>query len=315
MLNSGAKPRIVFFGNERIATAINTKTPILQMLVADNYQVVAIVANNNETRSRKIRILEIEDIANEHTIPFYKPEKLNDIRDVLIELRADIGILVAYGKMVPQDIIDIFPHGIVNIHPSLLPKHRGSTPIESVILTGEHETGVALMQIAKEMDAGPVFAVNKLALAGNETKQELADILDILGSKMLQDMLPGILSGELLAQQQDHSEATYDALIQKSDGTLDFTKSAEQLEREVRAFIEWPKSRTIIAGKDVIVTKAHVERSDEYRNAGSPGTVFQHAKQLCVQTSDGVLVIEKLKPTGKSEMDSRAFLSGYAQNL
>lgn len=311
MPNSGAKTRIVFFGNERIATAVSTNAPILRMLIANGYDVAAIVANNNETISRKSRMLEIEDIANEHGIPFYKPEKLSDMRGMLVELHPDIGVLVAYGKMVPQEIIDIFPHGIVNIHPSLLPKHRGSTPIESVILNGESETGVSLMQIVSEMDAGPVFAVTKIPLRGDETKQELADSLASIGSKMLQDMLPGIISGDILPQGQNHTEATYDPLIQKTGGELDFEKPAAELEREIRAFAGWPKSHTNIAGREVVITSAHVELGSKL----PVGTVFANEKKLCIQTIDGLLVIDSLKPASKPDMPATAFLAGYGRLL
>lgn len=314
--NSGTKPRIVFFGNERIATAASTKNPTLRMLIAANYPVVAVVANNHEAVSRKSRTLEVEDIANEHGIPFYRPEKLSTIRDELASLRADVAVLVAYGKMVPQEIINLFPRGIVNIHPSLLPKHRGSTPIESVILSGEAETGVSLMQIVQEMDAGPVYAVTTLPLRGDETKQALADTLATIGAKMLQEMLPGIISGDILPQEQNHTEASYDQLIHKADGLLDFNKSAVQLEREIRAFAEWPKSRTTIAGKEVIITKAHVLSHSEVQGIELVvGRPFTYEKQLCIPTKKDMLVIDALKPNGKSEMPATAFLAGYGKDL
>lgn len=314
--NSGAKPRIVFFGNERIATAVHTTNPILRMLIASRYDVVAVVANSHEVISRKSRTLEIEDIASDNDIPFYKPERLSAIRDELANLHADIGVLVAYGKMVPQEIIDLFPHGIVNIHPSLLPKHRGSTPIESVILNGEPETGVSLMQLVYEMDAGPVFAITKLALTGNETKQDLADTLSAIGSEMLQDMLPSIITGDAVPQNQEHAKASYDQLIQKNDGILDFEKSAVQLEREIRAYLDWPKSRTTIAGKDIVVTKAHVlSHSDIQGTELVTGKPFIYQKQLCIPTTKDILVIDALKPAGKSEMPASAFLAGYGKKL
>lgn len=313
--NSGAKTRVVFFGNERIATAASTTAPILRILIADGYDVALIVANDNETISRKSRMLEVESIADEYNIPFSKPEKLSDIQDMVADLHADIGVLVAYGKIIPQSIIDIFPHGIVNIHPSLLPKHRGSTPIESTILNGELETGVALMQIAKEMDAGPIFAIRHVGLTSSETKQSLADSLDTLGAELLHDTLPGIISGEVLPRDQNHNEATYDPQISRRDGLLDFRKPALQLEREIRAYSDWPKSHTVIAGKDVVITKVHVETLNEYSASDEIGKVSQHAKQLCIQTSQGALVIDMLKPAGKTEMSGGAFLSGYGKNI
>jgi methionyl-tRNA formyltransferase len=151
--------KIVFFGNERLATGVTTTAPTLQALIDAGYEVCAlVVAQNQSGASRKARKLEVAEIAEQHGIPVLVPAKLDDIAGQLKDYGAEIGILVAFGKIVPQAILDIFPHGIINIHPSLLPKHRGSTPIESAILFGENETGVSLMQLVQKMDAGPVYA-------------------------------------------------------------------------------------------------------------------------------------------------------------
>jgi methionyl-tRNA formyltransferase len=216
--------------------------------------------------------------------------------------------LVAYGKIVPQSVIDIFPRGIVNIHPSLLPKHRGPTPLESVILSGESETGVSIMELAKEMDAGPVFHQCIVALEGRETKQALADKLLDIGAQHLIEQLPAILDGSLGPKPQEDSKATYDKLIGKSDGSIDWNKPALALEREIRAYAVWPQSRTEMGEHEVIITAAHAVKALE---DAQPGTIWHDAHELHVHTGDGVLVIDRLKPTGKGEMDVAAFLAGY----
>jgi methionyl-tRNA formyltransferase len=197
-------------------------------------------------------------------------------------------------------------HGIINIHPSLLPKHRGPIPIESVILGGETKTGVSIMQLVKEMDAGPVYGHAELELQGDETKQALADQLVEIGGQMIVELLPGILDGSLVAVPQTEENATYDELISKADSLLDFTKPAVRLEREVRAFLEWPKSRTKIGEKDVVVTKAHVIDGN-----GKPGELWRDGKEFGFYTSGGIFVIDTLKPAGKGEMTAQAFLAGY----
>jgi len=308
---------IVFFGNERIATGVTTDTPILRSLLEQNYTIVAVVANYERSKSRNNRDLEVAKLAEEHRIPVLLPEKLSEIREQLSDFNAVAGILVAYGKIIPQSIIDIFPKGIINIHPSILPKHRGPTPLESAILNGDTETGVSIMQLAKEMDAGPVYSQSTLPLRGNETKQELADTLLDISQAMLTELLPGILSGAVVAAPQDDSQATYDQRIAKEAALLDFTKTALQLEREIRAYAEWPKSRTTIGDKEVVITKAHVVselRAESAEQNQVPGKIWKNSKQFGFYTTSGILAIDSLKPAGKVEMSAQAFLAGYVVN-
>ncbi len=226
---------------------MTTTCPALQSLIAAGYDVSAIVSNYAESQSRNLRALEVSSVAEQYDIPVLLPKRLLDIKPQLEVLHASVGILVAYGKIVPQEIIDIFPHGIINIHPSLLPLHRGPTPVESAILEGASETGVSLMRLVRAMDAGPIFAQTKITLSGKETKQILASRLLDAGKELLIRHLPAILSGDLDPKDQDDSAATYDKLIQKGDGLIDWLKPAEQLEHEVRAFTGWPQSRYVIS--------------------------------------------------------------------
>lgn len=297
---------IIFFGNERLATGLGTEALTLRALLENGYNVAAVVANYTPANSRNSRELEVATIAKEHNIPVLLPDRLKSIKDQLVEYNPTIGMLVAYGKIIPQEIIDIFPRGIINLHPSLLPKHRGPTPIESVILQGETKTGVSIMQLAKEMDAGPIFAQAEIELSGTEAKSELAANLLELGSTMIVELLPDILNDTAAALPQDESAATYDQLISKDAGLIDWHKPAEQLEREVRAFIEWPKSRTTLGTTEVIITKATVTDSEL-----KPGEISAKDRRLLVGTGDQALEILELKPAGKSTMKAAAFLAGY----
>ncbi|HVX47791.1 MAG TPA: methionyl-tRNA formyltransferase [Candidatus Saccharimonadales bacterium] len=300
--------RLVFFGNERLATGVTTTAPVLKALVGAGYQVATVVVSQSDpAQSRKARLLEIRTVAEELGIPVLAPEKTIEIRDQLKELAVEAGILVAYGKLVPKEIIDIFPRGIINIHPSLLPKRRGSTPIENTILYDERETGVSLMSLAEEMDAGPIYMQQKLPVREGVTKQELADSLLNLGKDMLLEHLPAILSGSLKPEPQDDFDATYDKQIDKSVGNLDTSKSATDLEREVRAYAGWPRSRIMLGTTDVIVTRAHVAEGVE----GLEGTLWLQDNQLGVHCAEDTLVIDALIPPGKKEMSASAFLAGY----
>jgi methionyl-tRNA formyltransferase len=302
--------KIVFFGNERLATGVTTGVWTLKELLAAGYDVVAVVSHNESTTSRKQRQLEIAEVAKEHNIPLLLPSKPSDILGQLIDFKADIGVLVAYGKIIPQSVIDIFPHGIINIHPSALPKHRGPTPLESVILTGEKTTAVSIMQLAKEMDAGPVFAQYSPIPSFNVTKQALADAQLTFGAQLLVEKLPAILDGSLQPTPQDQAQATYDQLIEKKDGIIDWQKSADVIAREVRAYAGWPKSRTTLGGTDVVITE-----SSTLDTLGAPGAVTTEGGSLFVACKRGTLKIERLTPAGKSEMTAQAFLAGYGSNL
>jgi len=293
--------RLVFFGNERLATGVSTTAPTLTALIEAGHDVCAVVSNYERGTSRSARELEIEAVAKKHGIPVLLPAKPSEILDELQAYGAEAAVLVAYGRIVPQSVIDVFPKGIINIHPSLLPLHRGPTPIESVILNGETKTGVSIMSLQKEMDAGPVYGQSEVGLTGQETKQELADHLLEIGGKMVVALLPGILDGSVVAKPQDDVAATYDKLIEKTQGVMDWHKPAAQLEREIRAYAIWPKSSTTLAALDVIITDAHVSKDKD--------------GPLAMQTAKDFLVTDKLKPAGKNEMTAADFIRGYGKDL
>lgn len=297
---------ILFFGNERIATGTTTSVLTLKKLLAAGYHVAAVVAHNDPSASRKQRDLEIASVAQEHNIPLLLPHRLHDIAEQLTSYNAQLAVLVAYGKIIPQRVIDLFPQGIINLHPSLLPLHRGPTPLESVLLAGERATGVSIMQLAKEMDAGPVYAQQEVPLNGDETKQALANHLLEIGSDMMLDVIPKVLDGTAEPKAQDHANATYDHLIKKADGAIDWSKPARQLEREIRAFSGWPGSRTTLGTIEVTITKAHCVSM-----TGTAGKTDILEKSPIVYCGNDALCIDGIKPAGKNEMTGKAFLAGH----
>lgn len=303
---------ILFFGNERLATGVTTTAPSLKMLVSEGYDVKATVVSQDDVGpSRKGRRLEIAETAKQYGIPLVVIDDLRSASaiDELKKYGASVGVLVAYGKLVPESVISLFEHGIINIHPSLLPQHRGSTPIESVILDGSRSSGVTLMSLVKEMDAGPVIDQVRFNLAGNESKQELADKCAKIGADLIAKNLPQILNGQAKPLPQDDAKATYDSSITKSDGIIDWQKSAQQISREVRAYASWPRSRARLAGIDVVITEVAVDEGQ-----GEPGKAYktdQGDRGLAVYCGQGSLLIKKLVPAGKKEMTGEAFLAGY----
>ncbi|HSX46274.1 MAG TPA: methionyl-tRNA formyltransferase [Candidatus Saccharimonadia bacterium] len=301
--------KILFFGNERLATGVTTGALVLRGLIEDGYEVAAVVVAQVEAgASRQPRQLEVAKLAGQHDIPVLALENLAESVGQLSGLGAEAAVLVAYGKLVPPELIEAFPHGIINVHPSLLPKYRGSTPLESVILDGANETGVSLMALAAEMDAGPVFAQQKVALSGSETKQELADKLSGIGAEMVRSNLSAILDGALEPQPQS-GQPSFCQQIEKANGEIDWNKPATSLEREVRAYAGWPRSRSKIAGTDIVITASHV-----IDGQGEPSKLWRQGKEFGIYTSDGIIVIDRLIPAGKKEMSAEAFLAGYQLN-
>jgi methionyl-tRNA formyltransferase len=214
--------------------------------------------------------------------------------------------VVDYGILIGQEVIETFPLGIVNSHFSLLPQWRGADPITFAILSGQKQTGVSLMLIVPKLDEGPLLAVARYDIPAGITTPQLTDELISLSNKTLKAVLPQYIEAKVQPLAQDLSQpVTYSRKLSKADGQVDWTKPAEQLEREVRAYLGWPGSYTNMLGRDVIITAAHTTDED-----GTAGTVADSRKELKVYTAKGALVIDKLKPAGKAEMGGAAFLSG-----
>lgn len=295
-------PSLIFFGNERLSTgfALNG-APTLQRLISNGYKVAAVVANYEKGTSRKARKLEITDIAEKHNIPVLLPEKLADIKEQLASFDPTIGVLVAYGKIIPQSIIDVFPQGILNIHPSLLPEYRGSTPIEQAIIDGKKTTGVSIMGLVKAMDAGPIYAQKEIKLTGSETKQQLSEQLLNVGGDLLLKILPDAINGKAKRSPQDESKASFTKQIKKDDGTINWQESASSIEQKIRAYAGWPKSRADFFGHNVVVTKARVAKDK------TDGDLVMACK------GDFLEILEVIAPSGRT-MSANAFLRGYKKS-
>lgn len=238
-MNNKIKP-IVFFGTEEFS-AIS-----LQALIDAGFEISAIITkpDSRKGRGQKLQAPTVKKIGEKFNIPVLQPSKMNEIVDFVENLPVrPIGVLVSFGRIIPQNIIELFDGGIVNVHPSLLPKYRGPSPIESAIFNGDEKTGVSIMSLSKEMDAGDVYIQEEFPLKGNETSSELYETCGKIGAEMLINHLPAIMSAKMTANPQNESEATYCQLLKKSDAILNpEIQTAEQAERQIRAFEIFPKS-------------------------------------------------------------------------
>lgn len=304
-----SKPKIVFFGSGPVAAKS------LELLTS-SFEIEAVVTKPKPTHHKgSFPVLEL---AEKLELAVYMVSSRSELSDLVKKnpFASELGVLIDFGIIVSQDVIDYFKKGIVNSHFSLLPEWRGADPISFAILSGQKTTGVSLMLLVEAMDEGPLLAQAQYEIKQGETTPSLTEALIELSNWSLQEILPLWLAGE--TKEIPQTEATiatsnqpsYSRKLTKKDGQIGWNESAEVIERKIRAFLEWPKCTTVIAGKEVIVTKAHVEQDLVDR---VQGTVFAtDDKKIAVQTSKGLLIIDALKPAGKQEITAQEFLHGYS---
>lgn len=284
---------ILFFGTEDFSCTT------LKALVESGYPVGAVITKPDARRGRGKGVVEpaVKSYAMQHNIPVWQPDHIMDIAEAITAFEKPVGVLVSYGKILPQQIIDLFSPGIINVHPSLLPSYRGPTPIESAISNGDSTTGISIIQLSAAMDAGPIYHQTVHLLTGYETKLELYDTLAKKGAEALLEVLPDIVNGNLTPKPQNDSHASYCTLLSKRDTYVNpMTLTATQLERRIRAHMGFPKTRLPFHGNEMIVTRAHTT------DTSSATTI------TCKDTT--LLAIDQLiAPSGKT-MSAEAYLRG-----
>jgi methionyl-tRNA formyltransferase len=302
---------IIFFGTGPVA-AESLK------LLAKNFQIEAVITKPRPANHHgQVPVLETAKDLDLSIIEVLSKQEVSD-SVVLSRFKSRLAVLIDFGIIVEQKVIDAFPLGIVNSHFSLLPQWRGADPITFAILNGQTKTGVSLMLLVEAMDKGPLLAIGETELDSHTTTPELTQRLIALSYALLRDALPKYTSGQLIGTSQEKvaeavgysSIPTYSRKLTKEDGILDWSKSAIQLEREIRAYIDWPKSRAILGEHAVIVTEARAEAGQ-----GTPGSLWLHDKHLGIYSGEGILMIDRLKPAGKAEMSIGSFLNGYGKSL
>ena len=297
------RDRLVFFGTDAFSV------PSLVRLLAERWNVVAVVTkpDSRTGRGRELTVPAVKRLAVARGLPVLQPHKLANIKDDLAALKPAAGIVVAYGKIIPGSVLHLFPKGVINVHASLLPAYRGASPIEAALLNGDEDTGVTLMQLEPGLDTGPTYDSSTVQLAGKENRLEMYEHLAEVGADLLATKLEAIMLGNIVPIPQDNTKASVTTLINKQAGRIDWSKPAEALEREIRAYLGWPGSRAQIAGTDVTITAARVLPKD-----GHPGTAHKTPSgELAVYAGHGCLIIDRLKPAGKREMTGPEFLAGH----
>lgn len=304
MDKTASRVRVVFMGTPEFAV------PSLQVL-AQSYDVVGVVTNPDKPagRGRRLASPPVKEEADRLGIPCLQPKRLRDNPEVLEVLRAwqpDVIVVAAYGKILPKEVLELPPHGCINVHPSLLPTWRGASPIQAAILAGDALTGVTLIQMDEGMDSGPILSQEAEPIFPDDTAESLGKRLARLGAALLVETLPDYLSGDLQLVPQDESRATTCKPIRKEDGALDTRKGAEQIAREVRAFYPWPGVVFSFQGKSIKVLNAEVSQSCTL----GPGELGVVAGFPAIGTAEGCLVLKRVQPAGRGAMGGDAFLRG-----
>ncbi len=297
--------RIIFFGTPEIAV------PSLERLMAGRFEVVAVVSQPDRRRGRGRRLSPsaVSQVALDAELPLFRPEKVGEIRDDLAALAADVGVVVAYGQFLPKKIRELPSMGfLINAHASLLPSYRGAAPINQAILEGEKMTGVSVMRVDREMDAGPVALVREIEIGENENAGELTDRLAQLASEALEAALEALDADDLRWVEQDHSRATLAGKLSREMGELKWSEPADALLRRIRAFAPKPGAYTLLDGEVLRIMQARIEPEEV---GPSPGTLeVQAGKRLRVATGKGWLIPTRVQRAGGKEMSVDAFLRG-----
>jgi methionyl-tRNA formyltransferase len=297
--------KIIFMGTPDFSV------PCLKSLI-NEAKVIAVVTQPDKKVGRKQEIIPspIKQFALKNSLEVFQPAKLKGNTEFINQLKKyepDLIIVVAYGLLLPQEILSIPKFGVINVHASLLPKYRGASPIQTAILNGDKETGVTIMLLDDKMDHGALLAQKTITLTDNDNFTSLHDKLAQLGADLLIDTLPKYLNNELKPIPQDESKATYCQLIKKEDGKIDWNKPAEDIERQVRAFTPWPGAFTDWNGKQVKFIKSKVIELQNHKE----GEIFKINDGFAVACGQGALEIIELQLAGKKPMSAKEFLNGY----
>lgn len=297
--------RVAFMGTPEFAV------PILQGLLAE-HEVLAVVTQPDRPagRGRALKPPPVKALALAHGLPVFQPTKLRGDTSLLERLRdlaPQVIVVAAFGMLLPPEFLALPPKGCLNVHASLLPRHRGAAPIPAAILAGDRETGVTIMLMDEGLDTGPILSQAPCPIREDDTAGTLSERLAQLGRDLLLETLPKWITGEIVPRPQDEEAATYAPPVRVADAEILWTKPAERLAREVRAFHPWPGSYTFWQGQRLKVLRARPAEGDV---DGVPGQVVLLEGRLGVITGDGILVLEEVQPAGKRPMAAEAFLRG-----
>ena len=298
--------KIVFMGTPHLSI------PVLERIVDDGHEILAVYTQPDRTsgRGRRKAISPLKEYSVSKNYLVLQPENFRGNSSEINTLKkfdADIAVVAAYGILLPPEVLSAFRHGCINLHPSLLPKYRGASPVSSTILAGDKYTGVTIIQLDSGMDSGPILSQEKIKLQGDEFCDKLTMDLFMLGSKLVSKTISEFATGNIEIVQQDHDKATFTEKLSRNDGLIDWTKGFNRIWKEIRAYNPWPGSHTKFKGKNLKIIEAKISTE----NKSSSGYVSIHRNEVYVGTSDGSLNVKKLQVEGGKIVLASDFARGH----
>src|SRR5262245_23289629 len=299
---------VVFLGTPQFAV------PTLRRLLDSKYSVGGVITQPDRPRGRgqKITHAPVKALALERGIPVYQPDRLKapEVADTLRGWQADLGVVAAYGRIIPEHLLTIPRFGMINVHASLLPTYRGAAPVHRAVINGDSQTGVTIMRVVKELDAGGMFAKVTRPIGPDETSDVVETALADMGAELLVTVVDQLVSGTAREEPQDDTRATYAPRLTKEEGRIDWTQSASQIHNRVRGLYPWPHAYTSFKGTRLIVLRSAVANAGA--SAASPGTILSVTSEaIQVATGDGELAILDVQPAGRRAMRAHDFLLGH----
>lgn len=294
--------RVVFMGTPDFSV------PVLEKLI-ENTNVVLVVTKKDAYVGRKKVLTEspVAICAHEHNIEVYKPNKIKEDYEYILNKKPDIIITCAYGSIVPKVVLDYPSYGCINVHASLLPKYRGASPIIASILNGEKETGITIMYMDEGIDTGNIIMSRSIEIEDNDNSLSLSNKLSLLGANLLIDILPKIFEGENFDIPQDNEEATYVGMLKREDEHIDFNNSVESIKNQVRAFSPEPYAFINIDDTEYKISEVEIKKCD----VSKIGIIVEVNKDsFGITAKDGIVYIKRIKPSGKKEMSVKDFFNG-----
>ncbi len=302
--------RTIFIGTPDFAL------PALKALARDaDFLIKAVVTQPDMPAGRNLAPTPppIKELALRYKLNILQPQKISQILDTLRDLEPDLIVVAAYAQIIPETILNLPKYGCLNIHPSLLPKYRGASPVHAAILNGDKLTGVSIMLMDKTLDTGPILSQESLKIDNDETTITLLVKTAELGAKLLIPTIKKYAKGQIIPQPQASEKVSYVKMFEKKDGLINWGKPATEIERLVRAFASWPSAWTWIKGKQMKILSVNQEPLN--LNTYKPGKTFIYNNCLAVQCGTDALLIKKLKMEGKNEISGEDFVRGYKDLL
>jgi methionyl-tRNA formyltransferase len=297
--------RIVFMGTPESAV------PSLRRLIEDGHEIVAVWTQPDKPagRGKKLHQSPVKEFALQHNLTLHQPQKIktSEAKELFAAHRADVAIVVAYGKILPSEFLNAYPHGCLNVHFSLLPKYRGAAPVNWAIVNGEEQTGVTTMKIVEELDAGPILLQQASSIGKDETAPELLSRLAEVGAELISETLRNLEAIEPKPQRSD--EASFAPLLKREDGLIDWSMDAFAIERRIRGFQPWPNAHTIFDGRRLIIWHGNPRKSEQSESSGHIILAIDHRLVISCGGNTELEVLE-LQAEGGRRMTARDFRNG-----